>query len=630
MKQRDAHSRLDLVVVERGLQRLVGGLCALIVLVGLGGCDTGRPTTQIPGVLQSAPPLVEFDANNNYRPYYRTGEMNTPRYLHRAIAHSSGLVWAVGGSDERGLSALDGVEFFDQSRFEDEAPQVESLTGLWVDTDIEGNPMVMEGGPRVLFTLNELGNNNLIIVGGSVNMQAGQIHGRAEILDPAERTFAFAEGDMILPRFRHTATLLSTGGLLIAGGQILTTVTVIDENIPEGQPGRERQETRYPSTPSVEVYSPTEGAFLTLRLTDNSNAVSTLQTRRGRADHAVGRLAGSDDVLGGSDDMFFLTAGMQTLSAISGLAPRTKLPGTGSFDGLTSIEVFDAGTNIFTLIASVKLESGRLDEPFAVNLGEFNDFTPDGVLGMGNSILVTHGNVGGGCPITPFLDQVFLATFTPGAGPAQGIRFFESREDQFLTHIQHMEYPGLIAPAAGVQVARAGINPLAMPHIVEPTVAGVSRLQTWVFSLAGVDIYQVPGGCVFNHSSPAMVAGCVFDPFYNLPVAVNNNLPPRDLQNARRADPRNFLGIVGAWFTIDSFIDGTLASWGTTSANRWPETRGLARAYAVLTPVAGVDGRLGSLDDRILMVGGGRAYQDQGGEPTSPSAELFLPPGSTQ
>ena len=55
-----------------------------------------------------------------------------------------------------------------------------------------------------------------------------------------------------------------------------------------------------------------------------------------------------------------------------------------------------------------------------VNLGQFNDFTPDGVLGMGNAVLVTHGNVGGGCPVTPLIDQVFMASFTPGAGPALG------------------------------------------------------------------------------------------------------------------------------------------------------------------------------------------------------------------
>ena len=619
-----------LLIAERALQGLVACLCVMIIVVAAGGCDTGTPQTQIPGVLQAAPPLAEFDENNNYIPYYRTGEMNTPRYMHRAVAHSSGLVWAIGGSDERGLSSLDSAEFFDQSTFDDNAPPLESLTGLWIDTDIEGNPIIMENGPRILFSLTELGNSNLIIVGGSANIQNADAQARAEILDPSARVFTFVEGDMQRPRFRHSADLLGNGDLLIAGGQVKATITVIDETIAEGMPGRERTETRFPSTEEVEYYSPTNDDFITLRLLDNTLAESTLQTRRGRADHTVGRLAGADDVLGGANDMFMIVGGMQTLSAVSGLAPQTKLPGTGSFDALTSVEIFDPGTNIFTLIASVKLDSGRLDSPYCVNLGQFNDFTPDGVLGMGNAVLITHGNAGGGCPTTPLIDQIFLARYTPGAGPALGIRFFESRDDQFMTHVQHMEYPTPLSPIKGVQIGRCATNPVALPRAIEPLARGINQRQTWVFSLAGCDIYPVPGGCAYNHSSPPMLAGCVFDPFYNLGIAVQNGLPPRDLVNARRANPQNFLGIVGAWFTMDSYIDETLASWGTTpSAARWAESNGLARAYTVCTPLDGVDGRSGSFDDRILLVGGGRSYPTQGGEPTSPSVEIFLPPGSS-
>ena len=624
MKQRDA----ILKIVERTLHAIVLCLATMIVFVGAGGCDTSSPRGQIPGVLQSAPPLEEFDGNNNYRPYYRTAEMNTPRYLHQAIAHSGGLIWVFGGSDERGLSALDSVEFYDQSTFDDDVPPLESITGLWIDTNIEGDPITFINGARLLFTATEIGNSDILLIGGTTNLLTGLIHARAEAFEPSERLFRLVEGEMREPRFRHTSTVLSTGGVLIAGGQAFTTVTVIDEEIPEGQPGRERQETRFPSTSTCEWFLPTDDAFDYVRLLDNEAELTTLQTRRGRSDHAFGRLAGPDNILNGPDDMFFVTAGLQTLSAVSGLAPQNKMPGGGGFDLMTSVEVFDAGTNIFTLIASVRLTDGRLDKPYAINLGQFNDFTIDGVLGMGNSVLVTHGNVGGGCPINQFTDQLFLATYTPGAGPAQGIRFFESREDIFFSHIQHAEYiPPGGAPIAGVQVARCATNPVPMPRFVEPLVQGVDRQQTWVFSLAGVDIFGPP--CSYNHSSAAMLAGCVFDPFFNVPVALVNNLDPRNLGNARRANPQNFLGIVGAWFTMDGHIDGTIDSWGGVSADRWAENRGLQRAYTVCTPLAGVDGRLGSFDDRILLTGGGRSYQSQGGEPTTPSAELFLPPGSS-
>jgi hypothetical protein len=35
---------------------------------------------------------------------------------------------------------------------------------------------------------------------------------------------------------------------------------------------------------------------------------------------------------------------------------------------------------------------------------------------------------------------------------------------------------------------------------------------------------------------------------------------------------------------------------------------------------------MGTADDRILLAGGGRDYAELGGEPTIPSAEVFLPP----
>jgi len=127
-----------------------------------------------------------------------------------------------------------------------------------------------------------------------------------------------------------------------------------------------------------------------------------------------------------------------------------------------------------------------------------------------------------------------------------------------------------------------------------------------------------------------MVAGCVFDPFFDVGAALERDASPRDLRFARQANPENSLGIVGAWLTIDGNVDGNVESWGTTPADEWPQSRGRSRVYTVLTPLAGVDGRLGTLDDRVLLIGGGTQYARQGGEPTSPSAEILLPPRTTR
>lgn len=626
-------SSINFGQIEKTLYGLVCCLCCLIIVTASGGCDLGTPTSRIANLLQSAPPLEEFDENNNYLPYKQTSELNTPRYMHAGKTHSGGLAFVIGGSDERGLSSLDTIEFFDQSVTDQEAPVVETESGVWIDSDIEGNPITLLGGPRILHTVTELPNGRFIIIGGTDNLAAGAVVSRAEIFDPNTRQTEFVEGEMFEARFRHRVTRLPAGNLLITGGQIFTSVTVINPNIKPGTPGAEQQEARYPSTRTVEYYSPNDSAFLELTLRDSASSPARLASQRGRADHCVGRLAGPDKALGGSDDMYMVTAGMETLSAVSGLAPDTKFPGSvgrGEADGKTSIEVFDPGTNIFTLISSVKLDSARLEKPYAVNLGQYNDYTPDGVRGMGNSILITHGNSDGACPTTPFIDQLFIASFTPGAGPARGVRFFEVQEEQYFTHIQHMEYPGPMAPARGDQIARCSTNPVAMPRKFPDAVHPVLEKQIWVFSLAGVDVFPVPGGCVFNHSSPAMLAGCVFDPFFNVPANLVNNLPPRDLANQRRTDTANYLGIVGAWFTIDGNIGSDMTTWGTTSPNRWPENKGVERCYVSCLQIGGVDGIIGTYDDRILLAGGGKSFGAFGGEPTSPSAEVFLPPGSSE
>ena len=110
----------------------------LIALVGMGlTCKGGRS----PGSTNAAPALFTYgdlDQNGNflpvsndpsggpvYRPYYQTGDMNTPRYLHQALRLKNGLIFITGGTDERGFSALDTAEIFDETllRKDERAPR---------------------------------------------------------------------------------------------------------------------------------------------------------------------------------------------------------------------------------------------------------------------------------------------------------------------------------------------------------------------------------------------------------------------------------------------------------------------------------------------------------------------------
>jgi hypothetical protein len=607
-------------------------------LVASVGCDLGTPRSALRNVSQAAPKLEEFRADGSYRPYYSTGEMNRPRYFHRAIGTRAGLVYVFGGSDERGFSSLDTAEIFDQSLTLSGAAAPESGTGVWIDTNLEGDPITMLEGPRILFTVNEVADsdNRILIIGGTPNILTAGLFDKPEIFNIDTRTFEKAEGQMLEPRCAHTTVRLSSGDFLIAGGQIFDVYSQALNIIVIGGGGNQGgqafiQIDVFPSTNVLELYSVKTGTF-TRVIPFGQTRPATLSTPRGRAWHTMTRIAGPNNRLNSGDDLFVLGGGIQTLSAASGFAPRNKVPGfvgANEAEGMASLEVFDPQTSTFNLIASVRLNSARVDDCQIVNLGKFNDFTPDGRDGMGNAILVSGGNDDGSCPTAPLLDQLFIANFLPGAGPSQGLRFFEVEENQFLSHMQGIEYAAVFFPPIDPRggVARAASNIVSLPRFLPALAPDVKSVQTWSFALAGIETFPVPGGCFENYDSPQMASGCVFDPFYNLAVFVNNGLSTRDLANQRRANPENFLGIVGYWFTLDGFIPlENTDNLGTTSPERLARNQAGRRIYCQNVAVAGEDGLIDTFDDRVLLTGGGRNYFALGGEPATPSAELLIPP----
>ena len=605
---------------------------------GMCACDFGgssSPGVGLENVNQAAPRLEEVDENGIYRPYYSAGDMQRPRYLHETVFLRSGLLLAFSGTDERGLTAIENVEFYDQSRFDKDEVRPETITGVWFDTDFEGDPMIFETGPRLWFTADELADGRVIIIGGASNILAGPTRARAEVFDPSTRAFETVEDEMIEPRFRHTTALLSDGSLLVIGGQTLTTITVVEElffaNV-------QTTITVFPSTPNIEIYSPTENTFEPFTL-ENSGRDVTLATPRGRSGHALGRLAGPDERLGSANDVLLVVGGYQTLSPQ--FAPVTKLWGrVGSLeaDALKSLEFYDAQSKVFIQVSNVSLDNGRVDSPAAMNLGQFNDFTTDGLPGMSNMALITHGNTDSGCPdtISNVINKVLASSFT-GFGPAQGLQFFHVQELENNSHVQSNEYsselspvppaPGLLPPGPfplGLWIERAGTNPIAMPRRLR-TAENLPDVGTWIIALAGVHIYPTPAGCAFVHSTEVLDAGTIFDPFYSL-SALQLGLSPRQLSNTRtRSNPT---GVVGSWLIADGAIPtATNDEYGTTfPITRWGRKIANARVYHETNALPGEDGLIGSPDDRVFLSGGGTDYGTFGDEPTAPSSEVWLPP----
>lgn len=155
-----------------------------------------------------------------------TGTMHTPRFDHSATLLPSGKVLVAGGVDWVTSSILASGELYDPA------------TGTWTPTGSMNTP-------RKGHTATLLPNGKVLVVGGEASRRALGIDeppnflASAELYDPATGTWSLT-GSMSTAREIHTATLLPSGKVLIAGG---------------------RPERFVHHTASAELYDPATGMF---------------------------------------------------------------------------------------------------------------------------------------------------------------------------------------------------------------------------------------------------------------------------------------------------------------------------------------------------------------------------------
>lgn len=131
-----------------------------------------------------------------------SGNLNTARSHFTATVVSGGsiggYVLAAGGQDSSG-NTLSSAELFDPSK------------GTWTGA---GNMNT----PRENQTATVLKNNTVLLAGGGVRFGSVTAVDNAELFDPATVSFNTITAYMNQPRENHTATLLTDGTVLIAGG----------------------------------------------------------------------------------------------------------------------------------------------------------------------------------------------------------------------------------------------------------------------------------------------------------------------------------------------------------------------------------------------------------------------------
>jgi hypothetical protein len=125
-----------------------------------------------------------------------TGSMTTPRWAHTATLLPNGTVLVAGGGTSS--ANLASAEIYDPA------------TGTWTATG-------SMAGAHIYHTATLLPNGTVLVAGGSGRAGGPGVSDSAEIYNPASGTWSVT-GSMAADVSSHTATLLSNGRVLVAGG----------------------------------------------------------------------------------------------------------------------------------------------------------------------------------------------------------------------------------------------------------------------------------------------------------------------------------------------------------------------------------------------------------------------------
>jgi len=133
------------------------------------------------------------------------GVLPHPRYAHTATLLSTGDVMVTGGCVASSCSAVTGVtEIYNH------------ITGIWTTANNSLN------APRAFQTATLLGSGKVLVVGGCGTSSCVNRLSSSEIFSPNNSNLALSTWTngptSSVPRYLHTATLLSNGKVLVAGG----------------------------------------------------------------------------------------------------------------------------------------------------------------------------------------------------------------------------------------------------------------------------------------------------------------------------------------------------------------------------------------------------------------------------
>jgi hypothetical protein len=249
--------------------------------------------------------------------FLNTGTPSIARDCSVATLLQNGQVLVVGGRN--GNNALASAELYDP------------LTGIFTGT---GSLTTA----RCYFTATLLTNGKVLIAGGWPVAVGVPTIGTAELYDPATGLFS-PTGSLVTSRYGQSATLLTSGKVLIAGG-----VTSSDGY-------------KFSGLASAELYDPVAGTFSATGSLNTARSASAALLNNGQVLVTGGGLA-SAELYDPSTGTFSFTGSLNLARAGSTetlLQNGKVLVASGDVQGGTTAEMYDPSAGTFTLTGSLNV-----------------------------------------------------------------------------------------------------------------------------------------------------------------------------------------------------------------------------------------------------------------------------------
>ncbi len=607
--------------------------------------------------------------------FYSTAEMHRPRYEHQAVTLPDGAVLVVGGTDERCFTSIDSIEVFDQNL--PGSAGVQTMPGDWVNTDFEGEDLRLQSGGRIFHTVTRITEGNVLVIGGAPDGLVSDAYSRPEHYDRHTRKFTVLTAALEYPRFHHTTVAVREREFYVIGGQIGIEMTVVDPQYPPNDPRFIKDIKTNPSTNTIEVFDSSltsdDGYGNLAMLVDDNGTQVKLPGSYGRSLHVTVRIAGPDNTLGNTDDMFISVAGVQTMSPLFAPQTRMRRMDPGSKELLLDLDIHDTLTEACFTTPGVFLETPRAHGVMAENVGWRNDSTFDGRPGLSNMFIVC----GGSDDVLPttgaFVTEEFAATFS-GFGPGAGISILKTvpldadSVEIIVGTVLGSEVDSAILNAVRAAVAASsvpvddrrigkyfsselisiqgflGTVPINRVHtqsvrLVQRVVTPLGMMELGnIFTGAGGSFQVVMGAQVETYDDPPSASGEYFDPNFSLInsfFAAQRN--PYDLTSMRdywqtRQPGGHPTGVDGTWLVTDGLVptvsfDGyqLIPSASGTDDDRRVRMMQKGRGWHTVSVIPGTNGVVGDSDDCVLFAGGGQGVAAWGGMPVTPSAVIYVP-----